>query len=145
MRSARAVAALLRRCLSAAIVATLLAASACTLSPRQDAYTGQPLPSDWLRFPPLGFDGSVPPRFVSGMAPIYPIRDALDGKPGFVIVRYTIGVDGRVHDARVLDASSPYFGNAVLDVMHGWVFKPAAIHGVPVPFRLTQPMHFSSD
>ncbi|MHB1897454.1 MAG: energy transducer TonB [Metallibacterium sp.] len=108
-------------------------------------YAGQALPKGWIDFPLASSKYDVPPRFVSGEAPIYPVRELLDGKSGVAVVRYTIGTDGRVHDAKVLFSSNRYFGTAVLYAMSGWIFKLAQKDGSPVPMIITQPMRFSAN
>jgi hypothetical protein len=50
-----------------------------------------------------------------------------------VTLRYTIGIDGRVHDAAVLNLKGPKsFSDRALGSLEGWTFKPATLDGNPV-------------
>jgi TonB family protein len=131
--------------LRAIAAASFLMLCACTILPQQPLDAGQALPKGWIHFPLKSPKYDVPPRFVSGEVPIYPVRELLDGKPGVAVVRYTIGTDGRVHDAKVLFSSNRYFGTDVLYAMSDWIFKPAQKDGSPVPMIITQPMRFSAN
>ncbi|MHB1616300.1 MAG: energy transducer TonB [Metallibacterium sp.] len=121
-----------------------LIVSACTILPQQPQDAGETLPEGWIHFALDNPQYNIPPIFLSGKAPIYPIREALDGKAGVTLVRYTIGVDGHVHDAKVLSASNQYFGTAMLYAMKSWLFEPAKINNINVPVTIIQPMRFSS-
>jgi len=55
---------------------------------------------------------------------------------GIVIVEATIGVDGRVQDARVL-RSIPLLDAAAVEAVKQWEYTPTLLNGVPVPVIMT--------
>jgi TonB family protein len=106
--------------------------------------------------PPTGNTNPPPgPRYVPGVddveeAPVlnrdglaralerhYPavLRDSRVS--GRVVIEVTVDEDGRVVEgsARVLEASHPAFGEAVLRAVDRFRFRPAKMAGVPVPVR----------
>jgi TonB family protein len=57
--------------------------------------------------------------------PIYPPEMKKKGIEDAVIVRYTIGIDGRVTDVTVIDpAKQPAFNEATLTAIRRWRFRP---------------------
>ena len=64
------------------------------------------------------------------------------GIQGVVILEATIGVDGRVSDAKVL-RSIPLLDQAALDAVRQWGFAPTLLNDVPVPVITTVTVNFS--
>jgi protein TonB len=60
---------------------------------------------------------------------------------GMVILEATIGIDGRVQNARVL-RSIPLLDEAALAAVRQWTFTPTTLNGVPVPVIMTVTVHF---
>ena len=50
---------------------------------------------------------------------------------GSVLIEATIGVDGKVHNARVIN-SVAVFDQAALDAVRQWEFEPSRVNGVAV-------------
>jgi len=84
----------------------------------------------------------MPPKLISGNAPVYPISQVRSGSAGFAIVAFIVGVDGRTHDIQVVRASYPYFGSHTVLAVRNWEFEPARVNGKPVPVkvRLVMPL-----
>jgi protein TonB len=82
------------------------------------------------------------PLKVSDVAPVYP-RLALEARvQGIVIIEATIGVDGRVENARIL-RGVPLLDQAALDAVRQWQYKPTTLNGVPVPVIMTVTVTFT--
>jgi TonB family protein len=83
------------------------------------------------------------PVVIKQVTPIFPTNLRRAGVEGRVTARFTVGTDGRVHDARVLDTSDPEFCRPVIEAVEQWTFKPGLVDNKPVNTRLTQPVTFS--
>ena len=80
---------------------------------------------------------------IKRVPPVYP-KDALRrGVQGLVKVRYSVGEDGRVDTAEVIQASPPrVFEQAALRSVYGWQFCPGENRvgrEALLPFRLGRP------
>jgi protein TonB len=76
-------------------------------------------------------DGIERPRKVKHVKPVYPVPAQSARVGGNVLIEATIGVDGRVHNARVLQ-SIAVLDQAALDAVRQWEFEPSRVNGVPV-------------
>lgn len=108
--------------------------------------SGSGMEAMWLHWEtPLPFRVSgdiVPPRKVKNVNPVYPPA-AVSGKvKGQVWIDATIGVDGKVKDAKVL-RSIPQLDQAALDAVRQWEFTPTLLNGVAVPVIMTVWVSFS--
>ena len=62
---------------------------------------------------------------VERLPPVYPAEALREGIHGQVAVEYSIGEDGRVRDAIILQSAPPgVFDEAALDAVLGWQFCP---------------------
>jgi TonB family protein len=61
---------------------------------------------------------------------------------GDVEVECLVGVDGRPGELRVLSASQPELGEAALDALRQWTFKPGMRDGKPAAMRVRVPFNF---
>lgn len=85
-----------------------------------------------------------PPRPIERVAPEYPSRARARGIEGVVTVSLHIDANGRVTDARVLDASPPgVFDEAALSAVRRWSFEPAQYEGRAVAIRVEQAVRFA--
>jgi len=84
-----------------------------------------------------------PPRFVSGKAPVYPISLLLSGKGGSCAIEFTVGVDGKAKDFKILSAPDKFADHAIIAV-GSWVFAPATKDGVPVEARMRQSFSYTT-
>ena len=76
-------------------------------------------------------DGIARPRKVRHVKPVYPVPAMSARVGGNVLIEATIGVDGKVHNARVLQ-SIALLDQAALDAVRQWEFEPSRVDGVPV-------------
>jgi protein TonB len=81
------------------------------------------------------------PDKVHDVAPVYPSLALATRLEGDVIIEATIGVDGRVENARVL-RSRPLLDEAALTAVRQWVYTPTLLNGVPVPVIMTVTVRF---
>ena len=86
--------------------------------------------------------GIEPPRKIKDVKPIYPQGVLSDRARGTVIIEATIGIDGTVHDARVIH-SVPLLDQAALDAVRQWEFVPSRLNGVPVAVIITVIVQFA--
>jgi hypothetical protein len=61
-----------------------------------------------------------PPKFVSGKAPVYPISMLLSGTGGSCAIEFTVGVDGRAKDFKILSTPDKFADHAIIAVS-SWV------------------------
>lgn len=79
---------------------------------------------------PLG-EGIDRPRKIKDVRPLYPLPAMAARIGGNVLIEATIGVDGKVHNTRVV-RSIALLDDAALDAVRQWEFEPARRNGVPV-------------
>lgn len=63
---------------------------------------------------------------------------------GKATVVFTVGTNGKVTDAAVLQADDVLFGEAAVKAVLKWRFRPAEIKSAPVACRMTLPFTFAS-
>lgn len=69
--------------------------------------------------------------------PIYP-QDAKDARvSGKVVLQATIGIDGTIHDLRVVQAPWPSLVASALVAVSKWQYKPYMLNGEPVEVETT--------
>ena len=87
--------------------------------------------------------GSVrAPTQVNKVAPVYPAIAQSARVQGIVILEATIGVDGKVIDAKVL-RSVPLLDQAAVDAVRQWEYTPTLLNGAPVPVIMTVTVTFN--
>jgi TonB family protein len=87
--------------------------------------------------------GRIPsPRKVKDFRPTYPDVARAARAQGIVIVDATIGLDGKVVDAKVV-RSIPLLDAAALDAVKRWEFEPTLLNGKPVSVIVTVAVQFS--
>lgn len=87
------------------------------------------------------FDAAAVP--VYRVPPVYPTRAQRAGIEGQVVVELTIGPDGAVTEARVVEASPPQvFDEAALKAARKWRFEPKRADGAPVSWMARQTISF---
>lgn len=75
--------------------------------------------------------------------PRYPTSAARAGIQGWVDVMFTVDVDGKVRDAKVIDAQPGHvFDYVALEAVRRWEFEPAMRNGQPVTQRLKRRILF---
>jgi TonB family protein len=87
--------------------------------------------------------GRIPsPRKVKDFRPTYPDIARAARAQGIVIVDATIGLDGKVVDAKVV-RSIPLLDASALDAVKRWEFEPTLLNGKPVSVIVTVAVQFS--
>jgi protein TonB len=81
------------------------------------------------------------PRRIKDVAPVYPAIAQSARVQGDVIIEATIGVDGKVQDARVL-RSVPLLDQAAVTAVRGWEYTPTLLNGQPVAIIMTVTVRF---
>jgi protein TonB len=74
--------------------------------------------------------------------PQYPQIAVISRTEGVVIIEATIGVDGKVEEARVL-RSIPLLDAAAIAAVSQWEFTPTLLNDVPVPIIMTVTVNFA--
>jgi len=81
------------------------------------------------------------PVLIKAVDPAYP-SIALQGRiEGIVVLEFTIGVDGRVSDVKVIK-SKPLLDEAAVEAVKQWRYKPGQIDGKPAAFTGTTSVNF---
>jgi TonB family protein len=86
--------------------------------------------------------GIEPPRKIKDVAPIYPAGALTARAFGTVVIEATVGVDGKVHETKVLH-SIPALDQAALDAVRQWEFSPSRLNGVAVAVIVTVLVQFA--
>jgi protein TonB len=82
--------------------------------------------------PPPAID-VVPAKIVKRIIPVPPGGLARGKDKGYVVVKFSIGVNGRVGDLEVLESEPQgVFDNAAQDAVRKWVYEPRKENGVAV-------------
>ena len=81
------------------------------------------------------------PKKIKDVKPVYPAIAQSAGVTGAVVVEATIGIDGKVVDARVVK-SVPLLDQAALDAVQQWEYIPTLLNGVPVPVVINVTINF---
>src|SRR5688572_14768863 len=76
-------------------------------------------------------EGIAQPRKTKHVKPVYPLPAMSARVGGNVLIEATIGADGKVHNARVVN-SIAVLDQAALDAVRQWEFEPSRVNGVPV-------------
>lgn len=91
-------------------------------------------------FRPLGV---VEPKLIEAVEAEFPESERMQSaREGLVTVRMAVGVDGRVHDAAIVSATSPAFAKEALTAVKQYRFEPARRHGIPVEMDLHVEVRF---
>lgn len=69
---------------------------------------------------------------VSKVQPVYPRETKLAKVHGPVLLHAVIGKDGSVQNVDVVSSPSPALGQAALDAVKQWKFRPYLLNGIPV-------------
>ncbi|HEX7341218.1 MAG TPA: energy transducer TonB [Rhodanobacteraceae bacterium] len=81
---------------------------------------------------------------VRRVQPDYPPAARRMRRQGWVIVQFTVGIDGRVSDAHVVDSQPHHvFDRAAVRAVSRWEYKPALRNGRPMPVVKQQRIVFT--
>jgi protein TonB len=84
----------------------------------------------------------VPPRFISGPAPIYPTSRLRNRESGYADIVFTVDASGHTRDFRAVKTSYLYFANHAILAVQDWRFQPATKNGRAVSCRLRIPFTY---
>lgn len=76
--------------------------------------------------------GELSQNKIGGPSPVYPEQARLERMQGNVVMRVTIGRDGRVHLVRLLSSPDPRLSIAAMTAAQRWVYRPITSYGYPV-------------
>ena len=82
------------------------------------------------------------PKKIKDVPPVYPPLAKSAHVSGEVTIEATIGVDGKVVDAKVIN-SVPMLDQAALDAVRQWEYLPSMLNGKPVPVLVTVTVKFT--
>lgn len=98
---------------------------------------GEPAASGTGSSGPLRVGGSLgPPRKIKDVRPQYPEIALLEHVRGAVVIDITIGTDGKVQEAKVVQ-SVPRLDQAALQAVRQWEYEPTRMNGVLVALMMT--------
>lgn len=85
------------------------------------------------------------PRVLRKVDPEYPEAAKRANREAVVFVEFTVDVDGKATDIKVVDPKGFGFDEAAIEAIKKWRFTPAKKDGVSVPKRVRQPIRFNLD
>jgi protein TonB len=86
--------------------------------------------------------GIEPPRKIKHVKPVYPQWSPAGRLRGTVVIEATIGIDGKVHQAKVM-RSIAGLDQAALEAVRQWEFEPARVDGVAIPVIMAVTVTFA--
>jgi TonB family protein len=92
--------------------------------------------------PPVPKTGLAPPRLIEFKQARYPDEAFAQGIAGQVLIELVVGVDGKVKEAKVVEAAGHGFDAAALAAVKQFVFAPATKDGQPIVARIRYPYVF---
>jgi len=127
------------------VIAVLPASSALQASGEKSGVAsraGASLPTSGMQAigPSSAYD--VPPKFISGAAPIYPITRLRLREPGFAVISFVVDETGCTRDFQVEKTNYSFFGTHAIAAIQNWRFRPATKHGRPVSCRVRIPFNY---
>jgi TonB family protein len=84
----------------------------------------------------------VPSEVISRVSPVYPPNAKRYGFFGAVVVSAKVNKNGTVSDVRVL-SGNPVLGDAAVDAVKRWRYKPATSDGVPIDSTVQVTINFN--
>jgi TonB family protein len=111
-------------------IAIMCALLASTLSSQQST-TPAAVPESPAAQSTANVQESTNPVLIHRVNPIYPENAKTSGVQGIVKIAFTIGSDGTVRDAKLLEGPQVFSG-AALDAVQHWKYEPATKGGHPV-------------
>jgi TonB family protein len=133
------------RILAATIVISLAAVARMRAEnslPPVNTHPTEQIPAQHIRVAASREQFDVPPKFISGAAPIYPITRLRLGEAGYAVIRFTVDEAGHTRDFQIVTTSYPYFAKHAIAAVQKWQFQPAMEHGGPVSCRIEAPFFY---
>ena len=115
--------------------------AACQTSPDKITRPGEPVA---LVGKSIGRSSQydIPPKLLSGRAPIYPIKQLQAGNSGSALIEFTIDEQGIPRDFRIVKTDYRYFATHAIVAMREWRFQPAIKNGKAVAVRARMPFSY---
>ena len=124
------------------LLALLIASAAIAPSPPERPYhPGAPLSAQQMNAVTSSDQYDTPPKFIRGRAPFTrALRlSERERRPSAVVIEFTIGLDGKTRDFRVVRSAGPPCAGFAIDAMKLWQFEPARKKGKPVAVIMRAP------
>lgn len=122
-----------------ALLLPCAAAASLALSARAHAQGSEPAPEP----PATGSPAEVtPPEVLSRTDAAYPSRALEERREGTVVLLVTVGREGEVQEASVLESLGDELDQAAVVAVRSWRFAPARRGGEPVVSRIRVPFSF---
>ena len=100
------------------------------------------IPPDVVRITDLQRIGVMPVPLTQ-TEPVYPPSLVKKNIQGVVVVQFIISTDGNVYDAAVVRAPDKLLGEAAVQAVLQWKFRPGMVNGQPVNSLVEVPITFS--
>ena len=102
----------------------------------------KPAPAPAVATPPPA-PVTTPAQLVKSVAPSYPPEAFRSHREGWVEVQFTITVDGKVANPKVVNSEpGRLFDQAALEAVRRWTFKPRMVDGKPAEEQATRRIEF---
>jgi TonB family protein len=98
----------------------------------------------FITLPTLLLGQNTNPVPIDTTAPEYPESLIDTGSDGVAKIQFTVNGKGVVEDAEVVEATEPEFGEAALEALKQWRFRPATVDGKPVSKKVVLPFRFTA-
>jgi len=86
--------------------------------------------------------GGTQPEEVDRVIPRYPAGARAAGTAGPVVIRGIVRRDGTIDDVEIIKDLPNGLGEAALDAVRRWRFRPATFHGEPIDVYYTVTVNF---
>lgn len=83
----------------------------------------------------------IPAASIRQIAPVYPAIAMARRLSGAVVVKFTVGKDGRVYSPKFV-SGQPVFRDAAFDAVKQWTYKPAMLDGQPAEQEIEVRLNF---
>jgi TonB family protein len=98
----------------------------------------------FIALPALLLGQNSNPAPLDTIAPVYPAALTESGKDGVAKLAFTVNEKGLVENPSVVEATEPEFGEAAMEAIKEWRFKPAMVDGKPVSKKVAIPFQFTA-
>lgn len=78
----------------------------------------------------------VPPKRLTGEAPVYPRKELESGKTGKVVLLFTVNPDETTSDFQVESTTTKGFAEASIAAIKQWKYEPAKFHDQPIKWQV---------
>ena len=86
--------------------------------------------------------GGTQPEEIDRVIPRYPAAARAAGTAGAVVIRGIVRTDGRIDNVEIIKDLPNGLGDAALDAVRRWRFRPATFRGEPIDVYYTVTVNF---